>query len=108
MLDKVAIGRALRARRLALGLTLREAATRAGYSHASIDNVENGRQNVTIDTLQALASTLGVSLEITTSKPGPRDEIVARVARIMPLLPDEDVDVFVHELALWERRHGPK
>lgn len=108
MLDKHALGRAIRARRLAQGLTLRELAEKAALSHSAVDNIEHGRQNVTLDTLQTVARALGleVDVEVVGAEPGPRDVVIARVARILPRLPDEDLDVFLHEVALWERRYG--
>jgi transcriptional regulator with XRE-family HTH domain len=109
MVDKRAIGAALKARRLALGLTLRELGARAGLSHSAIDFIERGERNTTIDTLEGLASALGVALDLSTrtGEADPRQGVMDRFRAILPHVPEDDLDVFVHELALWERRYRP-
>ena len=56
------IGQRLRARRVALGLTLAEVAEKSGLSLPYVSNLERGRGNPTIDALEALARALGVRL----------------------------------------------
>jgi len=50
----VAIGRALRQRRLKVGLTQAELALRAGIRPETLSRLENGRGNSTLATLEAL------------------------------------------------------
>lgn len=51
-------------RRLDLGLSQRELAQRIGTSQNRIYLIENGEANPTLETLQSLATVLGVPLEI--------------------------------------------
>lgn len=51
-------------RRLDLGLSQRELARRVGTSQNRIYLIENGEANPTLETLQSLATVLGVPLEI--------------------------------------------
>lgn len=114
----------MKARRISLAWSLRETAHRAKVSHAAIDNLEHGRQNVTIGTLEKVASALGIPVEVlvgsesaaeTKSEPapslgpaGPAAAISARFARIAPHIPEDELDVFIHQVERWERRFAPK
>ena len=40
--------------------------------------------------------------------PATRRVLAERFLRVLPSLPDDDLDVFIHEIALWERRYGEK
>lgn len=55
------IASAVRAQRLAAGLTMRELATRAGMSQPFLSNLENSRAMPSIATLYKIARALGVS-----------------------------------------------
>lgn len=55
------IGLRVLRRRQELGLTQAELAARLGIGQANIYRVENGKQNVTVDTLCKLADALGVT-----------------------------------------------
>lgn len=57
----VDIAGAVRARRLAAGLTMRELAARAGMSQPFLSNLENSRAMPSIATLYKIANALGVS-----------------------------------------------
>ena len=57
-----AIGQRLRARRVALGLTLAEVAEKARLSLPYVSNLERGRGNPTLDALRALADALETDL----------------------------------------------
>jgi transcriptional regulator with XRE-family HTH domain len=109
------IGRQVRAARLARGLTLREAAPKCGLSYQMLGQIERGTPTTTTR-LQAIAEGLGVAWAITVpddepaaAQPGDplRAALLARFAAIAPYIPDEELDIFVHELALWERRYRP-
>jgi len=62
MLLQEAIGREIRAKRAQLGITIMELANAAGISISMLSKVENGGISPSLDTLQALASALGVPL----------------------------------------------
>ncbi len=57
----VTIAAAVRARRLAAGLTMRELAARAGMSQPFLSNLENSRAMPSLTTLYKIANALGVS-----------------------------------------------
>lgn len=56
------LGKRLRSRRVALGLTLADASARAGLSLPYVSNLERGRGNPTIDALRSLADALDLEL----------------------------------------------
>jgi transcriptional regulator with XRE-family HTH domain len=80
-------------------------------SHSAVDHIEHGRRNTSIEAIGRLASALEVTLEELlggdSHAPTGRAAIIARVAAVIPHLPQDELDVFVHELALWERRYLP-
>lgn len=55
-----ALGRAIRAHRLAAGLSQEALAERAGLHWTYVSQVERGRRNVSVDALGRLGSALGV------------------------------------------------
>lgn len=59
------IGAKLLDRRLAAGLTQRQLADTSGIHQAEISRIERGQGNPTAQTLQALGTPLGVSLDFT-------------------------------------------
>lgn len=63
-MDGVELGRRLRARRTAADRTIASVAGSAGLSVPYIANLENGRGNPTLATLQRLATALGLRLEV--------------------------------------------
>jgi transcriptional regulator with XRE-family HTH domain len=80
--DRVELGRVLRARRKAAGRTIASVAMDAGLSVPYIANLENGRGNPTMSALQQLAAALGTRLEIgllgeteDTAEPGVPDAV---------------------------------
>ncbi|WP_329321526.1 helix-turn-helix domain-containing protein [Streptomyces sp. NBC_01262] len=81
-MDRVELGRVLRARRKAAGRTIASVAMDAGLSVPYIANLENGRGNPTMSALQQLAAALGTRLEIgllgeteDTAEPGGQDAV---------------------------------
>lgn len=56
------LGKRLRSRRVALGLTLADASARAGLSLPYLSNLERGRGNPTIDALRSLAGALDLEV----------------------------------------------
>lgn len=117
-----AIGAQIRALRLRRGLTLREAAARCGVSFAMLGTIEKNGQNTTLDRLEQIVRGLGGELALYPldtdvvalaaegsaeyNQLGDRTQVGLRFLRILPRIPTEEIDVFVHELALWERRYG--
>jgi transcriptional regulator with XRE-family HTH domain len=57
-----AIGENVKRVRDAIGMTQQGLATRVGFLRTSVVNIEQGRQRVPIDTLDEIASALGVTL----------------------------------------------
>lgn len=106
------LGRRLRAARQARGLSLRAAAPRCGLSYQMLAQIEAGTPTTT-EKLAAIAQGLGVEIDVRVGGASePRvpgaEPVVDRFAAIVPRLPQEDLEVFLHELALWERRYGPQ
>lgn len=105
------LGQRLRAARQAQGLSLRAAAPRCGVSYQMLAQIEAGTPTTT-EKLAAIAQGLGVEIDVRVgggaSGPDVRvgDPVVDRFATIVRRLPQEDLEVFLHELALWERRYG--
>lgn len=96
--------------RLAQGLTLREAATRCGVSFQMLGQIEKG-QNTTVDRIETIIEGLGGGASLAVSEavepiPSDRRAIADRFLRVLPNIPPEELDVFIHELALWERRYA--
>lgn len=63
-MDAAELGRLLRARRTAGGLTIAQVAAEAGLSVPYIANLENGRGNPTLAALDRLAAALGMRLDV--------------------------------------------
>ena len=78
---QVAVGERLRAIRQLRRKTLKEIATTAGISESFLSQLERGRTNATIATLQRLATALGIEVSdlFTTGAPQPR--VLRRGAR---------------------------
>src|SRR5437870_10089332 len=70
----VELGERLRAIRQLRRRTLREIASAAGISESFLSQLERGRTNATIATLQRLATALGIEVSdlFTTNSPRPR------------------------------------
>ena len=82
-----------------------------------LGQIETGAANTTLDVVDSVAAALGVTVHavvtdigIPAPKPTPahRRAIAERFLQILPSLPDDELDVFIHELALWERRYSEK
>lgn len=109
-MDMTALGTRLQALRLSRGMSLRELGVASGVDYSMIGHIEHARRNPTVDVLQRIAVALGTTAEIVFEGDPlvetPTDAIVRRFARIAPRIPADELDVFVHELALWEKRYG--
>jgi ribosome-binding protein aMBF1 (putative translation factor) len=60
----VAVGAMMREAREAEGLTMAEMATRSGIEKAALARMEDGRQDITLDTLDRCSAALGRALSI--------------------------------------------
>ena len=58
------IGAQLRERRMHQGLTFGDVAERAGICKATVRNIEEGRYNVGIDELSAMAEAVGAEVNV--------------------------------------------
>lgn len=63
------LGAALRSRRKALNLTQTETADLADISTRVLSDLENGRETVRLDILNAVATALGMSLSLKVQAP---------------------------------------
>jgi transcriptional regulator with XRE-family HTH domain len=73
-----AVGRRLRERRDAAGLSLAELARRSGVARATLTSLEAGDGNPTLETLYALANALGAPLSDLIAGPAPVEVRVVR------------------------------
>jgi transcriptional regulator with XRE-family HTH domain len=67
---KARFGRAVRARRAALGISQEELALRIGADQAYVSRIEAGRMNVTLETAQAIAAALEADVTALLAAPG--------------------------------------
>lgn len=59
------VGQKLREIRTEQGLTIQQAADRAGITFANLSNIENGKYSVGLDILSKIANALGVEIQLT-------------------------------------------
>lgn len=114
------IGASVRSLRLAKGLGVRQLAKLAECSHGLISDIENHDKNVTTEQLRRIAAVLGADLvpqigegeqpllvsDVTANYAVGRSGLLARFARIVPKIHEDELDVVLHELEFWERRYG--
>ena len=116
-MDKRDIGRQLLALRHERGLTLRSAAPLCGVHYSTLGQVEKGQINITLDTLEGIAQGLGgaVHVAVTDSRepaplpppPPQRRGVARRFLEVLPHLPEDEVELLLVQLGLWEKRHLP-
>ncbi len=63
-LTTVKIGRIIKKRRLELSLELKDLQDYSGVNYVSISDIENGKANPTVKTLEKLLDVLGMELDI--------------------------------------------
>lgn len=63
-LTTVKIGKIIKKRRLELNLELKDLQDYSGVNYVSISDIENGKANPTIKTLEKLLDVLGMELDI--------------------------------------------
>jgi len=109
-----ALGAELRRLRHARGLTLRDAATKAGLSYQLLGQIEKDGQATTTEKLLDVVAALGGRLEVLDAStprvpelPSERTEIARAFLDVLPFIPADELDVFIHEIALWRRRYHP-
>lgn len=98
-MDRDTLATTVRARRLALGLSLREAAALAHVDHSLLGYIEQGKRNVTIDTLQRILEALGAE-----PPDDPHARLVARFAALVPKLDQPQIDALTSLVALFEQQ----
>jgi transcriptional regulator with XRE-family HTH domain len=80
-LDMYTLGRRIAAARELCDLTQHELATRAGLTQATIARIEKGRKpGLRLETIVAIAETLGVSLDALVSRAAEGDVFPATIA----------------------------
>lgn len=102
------LGKEVRRRREALGLTLEELAERADLSPNYIGTVENGRRDPSLSTLESLAKGLGVPV---SELFGPVKDLSAAaydMGRSFDAAPAEVQELVVRVLRLAPRRRSTK
>lgn len=109
-MDPNELAELLKARRLAKGWTMRTLAAKAKVDHSYIGHMEKGRKNPTIDILRKLAAALDVEVDALVEMPPnaldeAREQVAARFLAILPRLTQDEVDLFIHDLDFWEKRH---
>lgn len=115
------IGSQIRKLRLERGLSIGKAARASGtISKAMLGQVEKDGQNVGLEKIEGVLRVLKLRVRI-EPEPDPSDSadlsapavlhprrgVVERFAKIIPFIPDEEVEIFLQQLSLWERRHKP-
>ncbi len=91
------LAKRIREFRLSKGYTQIELAKKLGMGPSSISNIENCRRNVTFETVERIATELGVKpTDLVNVKPNERDlpEIVAEVAGKYPAMPDTMISIY--------------
>jgi len=68
-MDAAQLGATLRARRRDLGLTQSETADLADISPRVLSDLENGRETVRLDIVNAVVNALGLSLNVSVQRP---------------------------------------
>ncbi|ALE93632.1 hypothetical protein AOC05_17075 [Arthrobacter alpinus] len=68
-MDAAQLGATLRARRRELNLTQSEAADLADISTRVLSDLENGRETVRLDIVNAVVNALGLSLSVSVQRP---------------------------------------
>lgn len=95
---QIALGAAIRAERLRLGVTQEELAWRASLHRTYLANIERGGRNLTLRVISNLARALEVSVRDLLCFPG--DEIVPRGLGTVLLVEDDAMDAELTMLAL--------
>jgi CheY-like chemotaxis protein/DNA-binding Xre family transcriptional regulator len=93
-----AIGKVIRKRREALGISQTELAERAGLHRTYINNIEGGSKNISIDSLKGIADALNTNIsELLSSAEATED---AKPAIKVLLVEDSEPDVFLFKQSL--------
>lgn len=79
--ENESLGASIRARRLELGMGVRDLARATGLSATFISKLEHGRANPTLDTLRAIANALDAPLFRLLAGPDEHDPVVRRRQR---------------------------
>lgn len=107
-MDRTKIGRLVRERREARGLTLRTAAPLVGLSHGGWGHIETGVVGTSIDTLAEIARVLDARWEVrlvpseTALRDPGRATLVETVDRLADQLGDREVRMLLAQLQIYE------
>lgn len=114
-MDWIAIGRQIKARREAMGLTKQQLADAAKVSRQTVDFVERAqRTNTTPDTLRSIAQCVGLDVDVvlvdlSAPRVAPEDqELLAEVARCLATVPEASRRLAVRQLRRWLEDFDPK
>lgn len=93
-----AIGKVIRKRREALGISQTELAERAGLHRTYINNIEGGSKNISIDSLKGIADALNTNISELLSSAEATDDAKPPI-KVM-LVEDSEPDVFLFKQSL--------
>ncbi len=102
------LGATIRRLRQARGLTLRELAHECDVSFAMLNHIELRGQNTTLASLQRILRALDARILVEEPQTPVAAAVSMRLATVLAFVPEEEREVFEHQLALWERRYLPK
>ncbi len=114
-MDRQRIGTLIRARREALGLTVRAAAdlTDGDVPYSTWSQIETGRLNWSADKLASTLYALGVHLEVSLRpgrldqpEDGARRQLLDRLASIVDQIDDTAVEALMSQVEVYERIAG--
>lgn len=101
------LGKRLRQRREAPGLTQQAVADALGCTKQNVSQMEAGLTHPPLRQLARWAETLKMELRVLVWARGdPRADIHARLGVLLPSVPDEVVRPLVALLELWEAQYG--
>lgn len=108
----MSIGNKIRELRLEYDLTLKELAARAGISLSYLSDIEKGRSNPSVDTLQNIADALGKSPsyfldDLSEHKPDPNEHFFLRAGKLSEDGKKKLWD-FLDYVEHWETEHKKK
>lgn len=93
------IGDLLRRRRTSRGVTLVELSEETGHAPGTISQIETGKANSTIDTIERLYAGLGDTLEVGAGGTNEDSAFIRRLTQTGLRIPREQREVVLHMLA---------
>lgn len=100
------LGKRLRRRREAIGLSQQALADALGCSKGNVSQMERGMTRPPLEQLARWADALGMDLQVIVWERGnPRADVHARLGRLLPDIPDEVMRPLVALVDLWEAQY---